>query len=65
MTPRACGLLKSQVLASVGTFAVKEDGNLDENGIDALGDFYLAARVPGFLALGTHGQGRSWRSMRK
>lgn len=37
--------------------AFKEDGGIDENGIDALVDFYLAAGVQGFFALGTHGQG--------
>lgn len=37
--------------------AFKEDGGLDENGIDALADFYIAAGVQGFFALGTHGQG--------
>ncbi len=57
MTQRACGLLKSQVLTSAGAFAFKEDGSLDEIGIDAFGDFYRAAGVPGFFALGTHGQG--------
>lgn len=35
----------------------KEDGSVDEAGIDALADFYLAAGVQGFFALGTHGQG--------
>src|SRR3990167_8685589 len=37
--------------------AFKEDGGIDENGVDALVDFYLAAGVQGFFALGTHGQG--------
>lgn len=37
--------------------AFKEDGSLDEDGIDALVDFYIAAGVQGFFALGTHGQG--------
>lgn len=35
----------------------KEDGAIDETGVDALVDFYLAAGVQGFFALGTHGQG--------
>lgn len=35
----------------------KEDGGVDENGVDALVDFYLAAGVQGVFALGTHGQG--------
>ncbi len=35
----------------------KEDGSLDDGGIDALVDFYLAAGVQGIFALGTHGQG--------
>ncbi len=37
--------------------AFKEDGSIDDAGIDALVDFYLAAGVQGFFALGTHGQG--------
>lgn len=37
--------------------AFKEDGSVDENGVDALTDFYIAAGVQGFFALGTHGQG--------
>ncbi len=37
--------------------AFREDGSVDENGVDALVDFYLAAGVQGFFALGTHGQG--------
>lgn len=37
--------------------AFKEDGSVDESGVDALVDFYLAAGVQGFFALGTHGQG--------
>ncbi|MBI2985550.1 MAG: dihydrodipicolinate synthase family protein [Deltaproteobacteria bacterium] len=37
--------------------AFREDGGIDENGVDALVDFYLAAGVQGFFALGTHGQG--------
>ncbi len=35
----------------------KEDGSVDESGVDALVDFYLASGVQGFFALGTHGQG--------
>lgn len=35
----------------------KEDGSVDEGGVDAMVDFYLAAGVQGFFALGTHGQG--------
>lgn len=37
--------------------AFKQDGSIDEKGVDALTDFYLAAGVQGFFALGTHGQG--------
>ena len=37
--------------------AFKEDGSVDDNGVDALVDFNLAAGVQGFFALGTHGQG--------
>jgi len=37
--------------------AFKEDGSVDESGVDALVDFYLASGVQGFFALGTHGQG--------
>lgn len=37
--------------------AFREDGSVDENGVDALVDFYLAAGVQGFFSLGTHGQG--------
>ena len=37
--------------------AFKEDGSVDEAGIDALADFYLASGVQGIFALGTHGQG--------
>jgi dihydrodipicolinate synthase/N-acetylneuraminate lyase len=37
--------------------AFKEDGNIDESGLDALVDFYIAAGVQGFFPLGTHGQG--------
>ncbi len=37
--------------------AFKEDGGVDENGVDALVDFYIGAGVQGFFALGTHGQG--------
>lgn len=37
--------------------AFKEDGGIDESGVDALVDFNLAAGVQGFFALGTHGQG--------
>lgn len=37
--------------------AFKEDGGIDESGVDALVDFNLAASVQGFFALGTHGQG--------
>ena len=37
--------------------AFKEDGAVDESGVDALVDFYVAAGVQGFFALGTHGQG--------
>ncbi|MGH7770810.1 MAG: dihydrodipicolinate synthase family protein [Candidatus Binatia bacterium] len=37
--------------------AFKEDGSVDESGVDALADFYIAAGVQGFFALGTHGQG--------
>ncbi len=37
--------------------AFKEDGGIDEAGVDALVDFYVAAGVQGFFALGTHGQG--------
>lgn len=37
--------------------AFKEDGSVDENGVDALVDFYIGAGVQGFFALGTHGQG--------
>ncbi len=37
--------------------AFKEDGSVDESGIDSLADFYIAAGVQGFFALGTHGQG--------
>jgi len=37
--------------------AFKEDGGVDENGIEALVDFYIATGVQGFFALGTHGQG--------
>lgn len=37
--------------------AFKEDGGIDENGVDALVDFYIGAGVQGFFALGTHGQG--------
>lgn len=37
--------------------AFKEDGAVDEAGTDALVDFYIAAGVQGFFALGTHGQG--------
>ncbi len=35
----------------------KEDGSVDESGMDALVDFYLAAGIQGVFALGTHGQG--------
>ena len=37
--------------------AFKEDGAVDESGCDALIEFYIAAGVQGFFALGTHGQG--------
>jgi dihydrodipicolinate synthase/N-acetylneuraminate lyase len=37
--------------------AFKRDGGVDDKGVDALTDFYLAAGVQGFFALGTHGQG--------
>jgi dihydrodipicolinate synthase/N-acetylneuraminate lyase len=37
--------------------AFKEDGSIDESGVDALVDFYIASGVQGFFALGTHGQG--------
>lgn len=37
--------------------AFKENGGVDEKGVDALTDFYIAAGVQGFFALGTHGQG--------
>lgn len=37
--------------------AFQEDGGVDESGVDALVDFYLASGVQGFFALGTHGQG--------
>ena len=37
--------------------AFREDGSVDDAGIDALADFYIAAGVQGFFALGTHGQG--------
>ena len=35
----------------------KDDGNLDESGLEALMDFYVAAGVHGYFLLGTHGQG--------
>ena len=37
--------------------AFREDGSVDESGVDALADFYIGAGVQGFFALGTHGQG--------
>ena len=37
--------------------AFREDGSVDESGVDALVDFYIGAGVQGFFALGTHGQG--------
>ena len=37
--------------------AFREDGSVDDAGVDALADFYIAAGVQGFFALGTHGQG--------
>ena len=37
--------------------AFKQDGSVDDKGVDALTDFYIAAGVQGFFALGTHGQG--------
>jgi len=37
--------------------AFKQDGSVDDRGVDALTDFYIAAGVQGFFALGTHGQG--------
>ncbi|MGH7829710.1 MAG: dihydrodipicolinate synthase family protein [Candidatus Binatia bacterium] len=35
----------------------EEDGKVDEAGIEALVDFYLASGVQGMFPLGTHGQG--------
>jgi len=35
----------------------KDDGGLDESGLEALMDFYVAAGVQGYFLLGTHGQG--------
>jgi len=34
-----------------------EDGRVDEEALDALIEFYIASRVDGIFALGTHGQG--------
>lgn len=35
----------------------KDDGSVDEPGLEALMDFYVAAGVQGYFLLGTHGQG--------
>ncbi len=37
--------------------AFREDGSFDDEGNDALTDFYINAGVQGFFAFGTHGQG--------